>query len=265
MFEEIDISRRFAQFVCPSPVLPLKNMQSTLSDKLGSFLATLEVADTPANKAIWENNTPISFTEELARVRTGITALRGAGAELGAPGTGEAALRKLRADFEEQLHILSRATYQFMKRAGRTGDAAKVNLTPGALSDARAANLAAVGEIVLELAEPLTVPSQPGQPPSGHKDGITATFFAQVDDLWECFATAVGAPAGARSKRKTLTSGLSGQFSAVEEKFSDLDDLIIQFGTTEAGKQFIHAWFNARQVTPLGRQAAKPKATTSVG
>lgn len=237
-------------------------MKSTLSDKLSSFLATLEVADAPANKAIWENNTPLSFTEELALIRAGIAALGSVRTEPGAPGAGatESALRKLRADFEEQLHILSRATYQFMKRAGRTGDAAKVNLTPGALSDARAANLAAVGEIVLELAEPLTVSSEPGQPAPGHKDGITPAFFAHVDDLWECYATAVGAPAGVRSTRKTLIGGLSGQFSAVEEKFSDLDDLIIQFGTTEAGRQFIDAWFNARQVTQLGRQAARPKA-----
>lgn len=240
-------------------------MQSTLSDKLSSFLATLEIADAPANKAIWENNTPLSFTEELALIRAGIAALGSVVTEPGASGVGttEAALRKLRADFEEQLHILSRATYQFMKRAGRTGDAAKVNLTPGALSDARAANLAAVGEIVLELAEPLTFASESGEPAPGHKDGITASFFAQVDDLWECYSTAVGATSGVRFKRKSLTSGLSGQFSAVEEKFSDLDDLIIQFGTTEAGKQFIDAWFSARQVTSLGRQAAKPKAANA--
>ncbi len=215
-------------------------MKDTLSNKLTSFIATLAVADTAAHQAIWRDQTPLSFTEELALARAGVTALGSAGAEQSAPITGTAeALGKLREALEERLHILARATYQFMKKAGRTEDAAKVDLTPSALHNARAVNLVGIGETVLNLAEPLTLPPAPGQAALGQaalgvKSGITAGLFTQVDDLWGRYSIAVGAPTGVRSKRKTLTAGLPGKFSAVEEMFSDLDDIIIQFGTTKA-------------------------------
>jgi len=238
-------------------------MKDTLSSKLTSFNATLAVADTPAHVVIWENQTPLSFTEELALARAGVISLGTAGAEQSAPITGTAeALRALRLDFETQLHILARATYQFLKKVGRSEDSVKVDVTPSDLHNARAVNLAGIGETVLDLAEPLTVSPSPGQPAPGENRGITAALFAKVDDLWERYSTATGAPIGARSKRKALTAGLPGKFAAVEEQFSDLDDLIIQFGTTEAGKEFIDAWFTARHVTPLGRRAAKPKTVT---
>jgi hypothetical protein len=119
--------------------------------------------------------------------------------------------------------------------------------------------LSGLGETILDLAEPLTLVTAPGQASPGEKYGVTTALYDQVDDLWERYSTAVGAPAGARSKRKALTNSLPGKFSAVEDQFSDLDDLIIQFGSTEAGQEFVEAWFNARHVTPLGRRAAKPK------
>lgn len=238
-------------------------MKDTLSNKLASFVATLAVADTPSHRPIWENQTPLSFTEELALARAGVTALGSAGAEQSTSITGTAeALRKLRTSFEEQLHILARATYQFMKKAGRIEDAAKVDFTPSAYHDARAVSLAGIGEIVLDLAEPLTLPPAPGQAAPGEKHGITAALYAQVDNLWERYSTAVGAPTGARSRRKALTTGLPGKFNAVEDQSSDLDDLVIQFGTTEIGKEFIDAWFNARHVSQLGRRSAKPIGPT---
>lgn len=80
-----------------------------------------------------------------------------------------------------------------------------------------------------------------------------------MDDLWSRYSAAVGAPAGARSTRKAKTDALPGKFAAVEEKFAELDDLIVQFGTTVLGRAFVDAWFNARQVVALGRRAAKPK------
>ncbi len=235
-------------------------MKDTLSNKLVSFYATLAVTDTPVHQAIWQNKIPLSFTEGLATTRAAVLELGRAGAEQSAPITGSAkALRELRNEFEIKLHILARATYQTLKKAGRTEDAVKTDLTPSDLHNARAVILSGLGETVLDLAEPLTLVPAPGQASPGEKYGVTTALYNQVDDLWERYSTAVGAPVGARSKRKALTNSLPGKFSAVEDQFSDLDDLIIQFGSTEAGQEFVEAWFNARHVTPLGRRAAKPK------
>ena len=235
-------------------------MQDTLSNKLASFLGTLSVADQPEYLAIWQGKTPLDFTTELAEVRLDVTALASDGAVQSAPITGSTeALRTLRDTLERRLHVLARATYKALKKTGNLEDAAKANLTPSKLHDARAVALAGLSETVLDLAEPLTIPPAVGQPAPGESGGITAAFVAEVDNLWDQYSVAVGAPTGARSKRKALTAALPQRFRDTEEKFSDLDDLVIQFGGTAIGAQFVAAWFNARHVTDLGRRSAKPK------
>ncbi len=76
--------------------------------------------------------------------------------------------------------------------------------------------------------------------------------------FWTGFGVAVGAPSGARARRKALTEQLPNDGRAIEAKFSELDDLMIQFADTAAGDEFVGAWFNARKVVELGRRAAKP-------
>ena len=230
-------------------------MKDTLTSKLGSFMATLAVADMPENISIWQNQMPLAFTEGLAAARPAVTALGHAGAEQSADigGTTDA-LRGLRKLFENALHPLARATFRCLKNMGNDADAAKVDLTPSDLHNARATALAGMGEIVLELAEPLTT----GTPAPGDKYGVTAASVAAMDDLWNRYSTAVGAPVGARARRKAMTDALPGQFAAVEEQFAGLDDLVIQFRGTPVGDQFVDAWFNARRVVDTGRRAAKP-------
>ena len=235
-------------------------MKDTLANKLSSFLGTIAVADLPEYIVIWQNKTPLDFTTELAVVRSEVSGLASDGAVQSAPITGSSdALRLLRETLELRLHVLARATYKYLKKTGNLEDAAKVNLTPSTLRNARAVTLAGLGETVLDLAEPLSVPPAVGQPAPGESGGINAAFVAEVDALWSQYSVAVGAPTGARSKRKALTAALPQKFRDTEEKFGELDDLVIQFGTTPPGAQFVAAWFNARHVADLGRRSAKPK------
>jgi hypothetical protein len=192
-------------------------------------------------------------------VRDLVKATVSKGAEQSAPITGDTeALRKLRADLEKWLHVLARATYRTLTRLERTEDAAKVDLTPTDLGKARAIALTGICETVLDLAEPLTVAPTGGGEAPGKKAGVTTALVAKVDELWTGFGVAVGAPAGARARRKALTEQLPNDVRAIEAKFSELDDLVIQFADTAQGDEFVGAWFNARKVVDLGRRAAKP-------
>jgi hypothetical protein len=238
-------------------------MKDTLTSKLGSFQATLAVADKDENKPIWQNKPPLAFTEGIGAARQAVKRLISVGAEqsTGISGTTDA-LRGLRKRFESALHSLTRATFRCLKKMGKEEEAAKANLTPSNLHDARAVALAGIGETVLDLAEPLSKSPGDGQPVPGEKFGVTAARVADVDELWSDYSTAVGAPGSARAERKALTDALPGQFATVEESFSELDDLAIQFRGTEAGDRFVDAWFNARRVVDTGRRAAKPNPTT---
>jgi len=234
-------------------------MNDTLTSKLGSFQATLAVADKDESKPIWQNKPPLAFSECLLGARTAVATLAKAGADQSANIRGSTdALRGMRTQFENALHPVARASFRCLKSTGEDEAAAKVDFTPSDLRNARAIALAGIGETVLNLAEPLTKSPGNGQPASGDKYGVTAAKFAEVDQLWTDYSTAVGAPASARARRKAITDALPGQFAAMEEKFAELDDLVIQFRGSEGSDVFVEAWFNARRVVDTGRRAARP-------
>jgi hypothetical protein len=240
-------------------------MNDTLTSKLGSFQATLAVADKDENKPIWQSKPPLAFNECLLGARTAVAGLARTGAEQSAAIRGSTdALRGLRTQFENALHPFARATFRCLKNTGENENAVKVDFTPSDLRNARAVALAGIGEIVLNLAEPVTKSPGNGQPAPGEKYGVTAAKFAEVDELWTDYSTAVGAPASARARRKAITDALPSQFAATEEKFAELDDLVIQFRGSEASDRFVEAWFNARRVVDTGRRAARPNPAVVV-
>jgi hypothetical protein len=231
-------------------------MKDTIANKVTSFSATLGVADKPEHQVIWQNQPPQAFTDGLALARASTAALIKTGAQQSAPITGVgAAFKALRKDFEAGLYRMARATFQCLTKLGNTVDAAKVDLSPTDLHDARGVALAGLGETVLDLAEPLTQPPAPGT-----AFGITTASVAVVNDLWSRYSTAVGAPVSARSKRKAQTTDLSAQCAATEAQYAVLDDLVVQFDGTPAGKQFVETWFAARNVVELGTHHAQPPA-----
>ena len=235
-------------------------MNDTLASKLTSFRAALDVADEAAFRPVWHGQPPAVFEEMLTAARATVDALASKGAEQSAPTTGASdGLREVRADFEALLLPKARATFRCLKALDRAEDAAKADLTPTDLHNARAVNLAGLGETVLDLAEPLTVAPAPNQPAPGAKFGLTAQNIAALDAAWQRYSTAVGAPLGARSRRKALTGQLPGDFRAAEQEFAALDDLILQFDDAGgAGTRFIDSWFNARRVQDTGRRSARP-------
>ena len=235
-------------------------MNDTLASKLMSFRATLDVAGEAEFHAVWHGHPPAAFEETIAAARVTVDALATKGAEQSAPTTGATdGLRQVRAGFEQALLPKARATFRCLKALARVEDAAKVDLTPTDLHNARAVNLAGLGETVLDLAEPLTVAPAQNQPAPGAKYGLTAQTVAALDAEWQRYRAAIGAPLSARSQRKTLTRQLPDDFREAEEEFAALDDLILQFDDAGgAGTRFIDSWFNARRVQDTGRRSARP-------
>lgn len=235
-------------------------MNDTLASKLTSFRATLDVADEANFRAVWHGGAPAAFEEILTAARATVDALASKGAVQSAPTTGATdGLRQVRAAFEQALLPSMRATFRCLKSLGRLEEAAKVDLTPSDLHNARAVNLAGFGEMLLDLAEPLTVAPAQNQPAPGTKFGLTAQNIAALDGEWQRFSSAVGAPLSARSQRKTLTRQLPDDFRDAEEEFAALDDLILQFDDKGGtGTRFIESWFNARRVQDTGRRSARP-------
>lgn len=232
-------------------------MKDTLANKLDSFNKTLAVTDAPQFKTLWFNNPPLAFTEEIAGAHTAVQALASDAAEQSVSILGNTeSLQYLRIQFEQQLHLLARGTFRCLNAMGQKDNAAKVDFTPTDLHNARAVALAGMGETVLDLAEPLMVPQSDNQPAPGAKY-ISSALVSNMETLWQKYSATVGAAGSARAKRKAQTEQLPGKFAAVEEIFSGLDDLVVQFNGTPAGHQFVDAWFNARRVDDLGHRTTK--------
>ena len=237
-------------------------MKGTIANKIRSFNATLAAADQADFKLVWSGRTPLAFDTGLAAIRPLLTSLIAKGARQHGSAGGEAgALKDLRADYQKYLHRLARATFQTLTRLGRTTEVASVDLTPSDLLRARAKALVGIGEMVMDIAEPLSVTPADGGEAPGQPEGVTPEALAKVEALWQRYSAAVGAPAGARAGLKALTGQLQQEVRNIEAKFAALDDLVIQFDETPAGVQFVAAWFSARQVVDLGRRAAKGDST----
>ena len=230
-------------------------MRDTVTNKINSFVVTLEVADDPPYIALWQGQSPTAFEAGLTAIRPLVTAIKSKGAQQSASTQGSAQqLKDLRLLFQTQLHALARGVYRALTAMGNIEDAAKVDLTPSKLRDSRGLALALTGETVLDLAEPLLSGTPP--PAAAH---YSQALYDQADDLWQQFSTAVGAPATARSKKKGLTGQLPADVRAIEAKFDQCDDYLPQFALlSDLGRQFSDAWFAARHVDDLGRRASKP-------
>ena len=250
-----------AFFSLPSEGGPARSraMKDTLVRKLDSFKAALAVSDEESFRPLWLDQLPVAFTEGVvaARERVAVLASQGADQTAGTSGSTDT-LRDLRGRFEATLAPIARAVFRCLQSLDRLEDAARADLTPSDMRNARAQTLAGFGERILELAEPLTVAPAAGGAAPGEKFGITAASVATLDALWERFSTVIGLPAGARARRKALTGQLPSAFSRVEEEFAILDDLILQFDDrTGPGHEFVEAWFNARRVQDTGRRSAR--------
>src|SRR4051812_26867941 len=126
-------------------------MRNTLVNKLGSFKATLSVADRPEYAVLWQGKAPVGFENGLAELRPAVTALESSAADQSVDITGDtAALKLLRAEVERQLHILARASFRTLHSLGRTEDSVKVDFARSDLSQARALTLAGMAETLLD-------------------------------------------------------------------------------------------------------------------
>lgn len=229
-------------------------MKDTLVNKLGSYQSSLGVAYKDENLPIWQTRPPLRFTEAIADAGKSVEGLASKGAIQSESIKGfTQALKVMRKQFERDLHVLARATYRCLLSLNRVEDAAKVDLTPTNLHDARAVALAGMGEVVLDLAEVL---SKAGG--GGEAYGVTDVKYASLNTQWQKYSVAVGAPITARGKRFALTHELPRDFAATENLFSELDDLIVQFRGTPEGDLFVDTWFQSRHVIDLGHGHAAP-------
>lgn len=222
-------------------------MNDTLTNQTNMIDTAIKLANRPEHKAVWENQQPLAFGIDLAALETALAdALEFAGAAYSAT-TGTTDQKAAAEDaLEDTVYPVARSLANFYKKTGDLTNLAKVNLRKSAIVRLRDADLTMKCTEIRDLAQAAV-----GQP--GAEDrGIVAARVTALTTAINSFETLRNTPREAIADRSAMRRELKTVVAGLMQDIADLDDLVLQFDTTEAGRHFIAAWKQARIIVDAG-------------
>jgi hypothetical protein len=81
---------------------------------------------------------------------------------------------------------------------------------------------------------------------------VTAARIATLTAAITAFTSVMNNPRGQIVNRSTLLKEVDTDTADLLEQVADMDDLVLQFDGTDAGKRFIEAWKRARNIVDTG-------------
>jgi hypothetical protein len=91
---------------------------------------------------------------------------------------------------------------------------------------------------------------------------VTAARIATLTAAITLFTARMNDPRGQIVNRSTLLKEVDTDTAGLMQQVADLDDLVLQFDGTDAGKRFIEAWKRARIIVDSGGGHGTPPAPT---
>ena len=222
-------------------------MNLRLSNQLNMVGACLNVANTTENKAVWTGNPPADFTTDIASLQTDYAAVtqKAAQADSATGGAGDAKAQAESA-LEDAAHILARALTNHFKKTNNLNNLGKVDLSKSQIVQLRNQDLLDKTTAIRDLAT--TAQAEPGA--AGR--GVTAARIATLAAAITAFGNVMNNPRGQIVNRSTLLKEVDTDTADLLQQVADLDDLVLQFDGTDAGKRFIEAWKRARIIVDSG-------------
>ncbi len=233
-------------------------MKDEFTNRLGMFDTTLLNLNTTANKAVWLDKDPLVFTTKVATATAAVVELRKFCTKQSTDITGAALDKKREGDEAVAVaHKLSRALVTWFRDQNDATNATKVDLQESGWGRLRDLEQVDQGRLVRELAQGVVAGPKSAEAAAY---GITATAVTALNKEVEEYAAVVSAPQLSIADRKSLTQQMRDRFNAVEALFVALDDLILQFNATEAGRALIASHLSARIIRDLGAAPGAPEA-----
>ena len=222
-------------------------MNIRLSNQLNMVGACLNVANTTENKAVWTGNPPADFGTDIVQLQTDYAAVtqKAAQADSATGGAGDAKAQA-EAALEDAAYILARALSNHFKKTGNLNNLGKVDLSKSQIVQLRNQDLLDKTTSIRDLAA--AAQAEPGA--AGR--GVTAAHIATLTAAVTAFANVMNNPRGQIVNRSTLLKEVDTDTADLIAQVNDMDDLVLQFDTTDAGKRFIEAWKRARIIVDSG-------------
>ena len=215
-------------------------MNDILTNRFRSVKACIATANLDENLPVWEGIAPLGFGEDLAELTADYAVAEG---YADAKDEAEDALETL-------CYKSARALCSHFKKSGDLTRLAKVNFKLGYYQKLRDQALIAAATDLIAIGT--TASSETG----AGKRGVTPALIADLQAALDKFSGIDAAPRSGIVNRSTLLKDLDAKVAALMEKLDDLDDLVIQYDGTAAGRHFIAAWRQARLIVDSGHGPA---------
>jgi hypothetical protein len=132
------------------------------------------------------------------------------------------------------------------KKTGNLDNLGKVDVTKSEIVQLRQQDLLDKTTAIRDLGT-ATLPE-----PGAAGRGVTAARIATLTAAINAFTAVMNMPRGQIVNRSTLLKEVDTDTADLLEQVADMDDLVLQFDGTDAGKRFIEAWKRARIIVDTG-------------
>ena len=222
-------------------------MNDHTTNQLDMVGTCLNVADKPENFAVWNGQPPLDYGTDLSGIRGEYQAIRGLAVLADAATTGPAdAKASAETTLENTAFLLARACVSHFRKTGNMTDLAKVDFKKGGIQKLRDQALVTTGTFIRDLAQ--TASAQPGA--AGR--GVNAARITALTNAVNGFSALLNAPRGQIASRSALKREVATRVAGLLGLVEAIDDLVVQFDTTPAGRTFIAAWKQARIIVDGG-------------
>ena len=222
-------------------------MNIRLTNQINMVGACINVANSKDYKSTWTGTAPADFGTDIAQLQTdyaGVTA-KAALADSASGGAGDAKALAETA-LEDAAYILARALANHFKKTGNLDKLGQVDVTKSAIVQFRNQDLLDKTTAIRDLATATQAE------PNAAGRGVTAARIATLTTAINAFTAVMNNPRGQIVNRSTLLKEVDTDTADLLEQVADLDDLVLQFDGTDAGKRFIEAWKRARIIVDTG-------------
>lgn len=233
-------------------------MNDILTNQLNMIGACIETATSAEHTLVWNGQEPADFAADLNVFQTHYTHARDV-AHLASTATTGTADAKDEAEtaLENLAFQMARALAGHYKKTGDLINRAKVNIRLGALQKLRDRTLVTRSIEIRDLAN--SASAEPGS----QTRGITTARISLLSPAITTYETLLNSPRSAIVDRSMHLRDLTTLVAGLMEEIRDLDDLVIQFDGTEAGRRFISAWKQCRNIIDAGHgPGEKPEPPT---
>jgi hypothetical protein len=222
-------------------------MNSRLQNQVNMVGACLNIANSTDYKPVWTGQPPADFGTDMTALQTSYGKVTTIAAQVdSATGGGGDASSAAETALENAAFVLARALANHYKKNGDLDNLGKVNLTKTDIVKLRKQALVDQSTALLTLANAaVTDPNAAGR-------GVTPARIATLTAANTAFGGVMSTPRGQIVNKSALLREMETDIAGLVQLVTDMDDLVLQFDSTDAGKRFIEAWKRARIIVDSG-------------